>query len=400
MRAEAKAHALRPKNAIDSGFKCLKAIDIFPKHETASPLLDSYFSTWENIYRVVHRDSFWKEYYDTRIGIRRTSLSFRVLGLMMMILGQRASDQSCSPETELDRWVARFSAWVECVENYCYLLVDNQRLDLRSLQIMCLFTLYKGTTCDRNEARVWSKKLVQLATQAELHIDPSILGSMSELDIELRRRLWASVVEIDIQVSFEHGDSLPWSTNLHYTTLEPSSFNDVELHTEPRRALAGSHVLSECDLQKALYQTAKDRVLLLQICFDGGRINKEILQQMRIRLAALDGICISFSICHSSSESSILLRLHILRPIVKAMQYLASHLGSIDPVGEVMKIYHKSALDYLRIYLKLPTSSRSGSLLSSTLFEVLAPVIQIYTDGVQYASKNHFSPQCLSYGLT
>ncbi|KAJ5247411.1 hypothetical protein N7468_002394 [Penicillium chermesinum] len=364
-QAEAYLHASNPRNAIDSGLKALNATSVSPDHDIATPLLHAYFDTWERVYCVVHKDTFWKEYYDTCIGIRRMSLGFRVLALAMMVLGQRSIDHDM-PSQNQDH-SERLSSWIECVEHYCYLLIDNQRLDLLSLQTICLFALYKGTTADRKEARTWIQRLAKIAVHARLHRDPSDLDAMSDFDKQLRRRLWASIVEIDIQVALEQGTSIPWVQNVDY---------DVDVYLGGRHTSRPTHLWPGCELQNALYESAKDRIAFLHATVDGTFCEKNAEDSARTlsrTLGTLDSICVSFSMVNSAPEPRILLRLHVLRPLLKAMQIIIFQLNNSDQIRETMTIYHKHALEFLRLYLKLSTSSRNGSLLSSTLFEVLSP---------------------------
>lgn len=396
-RAEIQSHASRPKNAIDSGWRSLNAVPIFPEHEAATPLLHTYFNTWERTYRVVQKDVFWKEYYDTSIGIRRMSLSYRVLALAMLILGQRATDEEMDLEAK-DSRIERFSTWVECVEHYCHLLIENQRLDLPSLQIMCLFSLYKATTSDRNEARRWLQKLVKFALQANLHIDPSKLDAMTEIEMKLRRQLWATIAEIDIQVALEHGNVLPWTASCVYHCGLPGSFGLNNLNDQVH--LESKHVLLPPHLQIALYQSVAPRIALLRNSFANkghAKSEKELTKGITIHIATLDGICAAFNMSNSDSESRILLRLHILRPIIKALQSLIYRLKDCDRLHETMNLYHKHAMEFLRVYLKLSTGSRNGSLVSCTLFEILSPIIHLYVDGSRIACEYLISKFLIFY---
>lgn len=312
-RAELQSQATKPKNAIDSGSKALKATYLLPSHEIAKPLIIAYFNTWERAYRVMHRESFRKEYHDGCIGIKQMP---------------QCTDEYADPKSGKGR-VERIPAWTECVENYCSLLVENHRLDLTALQTLCLFTLHKGTAFNRQEARRCVQHLIKCALRAKLHVDPLKLEGMSIFEIELRRRLRATILEIDIQVSLEHGNALPWTADIHHDVLEPSNLDDVDLHPHSRLTPDGksSKAWSDCSLQRSLYSSAKLRIQLLkEIIRSEDREQKhdaDLLSQIAgPLLKRLDGSCCSSDISGWKHESKLLLRLHILRTSLRVQQYL------------------------------------------------------------------------------
>lgn len=344
---------------------------------------------------MVHRHSFWKTYYDTCAEITQLSLGSRVLTLAILILGQQATDQDSTEDLESAKTcLERFSEWTECVENYCFLLVDNQRLDLMAMQTLCLFTLYKTTTCDRNEAQSWAQRLVKCAVQADLHVDPSELKAISVFDTEIRRRLWATILEIDIQVSLEHGNALPWTSHVNHQVLQPSNLDDVQLHPhlELTPLETNSVTRSDCSLQRALYRCGKLRVQLLKETFRCENEDKTndmtlISYIMHALLKRLEEISSAPDFSSWDAESKLLLRLHILRTSLRIMQSLTFRAADFCQLQDALAFYHKYALDYLLIYLKLSPSTRNGSLLSSTIFEALSPVMYIDTDGFRLSSE-------------
>lgn len=47
--------------------------------------------------------------------------------------------------------------------------------------------------------------LVRMAMQMGLHQDPNIIGDMSVLQNEMRRRLWYTILEMNVQAALECG---------------------------------------------------------------------------------------------------------------------------------------------------------------------------------------------------
>ncbi|CAG7948357.1 unnamed protein product [Penicillium salamii] len=383
-KVEASMEASRPKNSIESCIKALNAEDLLPSHGVFKPLLTAYFNTWERLYRVVHKPSFWKDYYDTRVGIRQSSLSLRILTLAIMILGQQVTNHDSTESLQTTKQnYERFSEWTQCVENYCILLVDNERLDMLQLQILCLFALYKTTNCDRNEARNWTQSLVKCAVQAELHVDPSKLKGISVFDTEIRRRLWATVLEIDIQVSLDHGNALPWTANINHRVQKPSNIDDAQLHPglqEPPLA-RDCAIMSDCSFQRVLYQSGELRGRLLTERFDRAKHMDATSLNTQNLFEGLDKASISPECESFDADIKRLLRLHILRSALQVLQSLTFHAANHCQLQKYLATYHTHTIEYLQVYLTLSPSVRTGCLLSSTLFDALSPVIYIDTDG-------------------
>ncbi|KAJ5652249.1 hypothetical protein N7507_009675 [Penicillium longicatenatum] len=376
---------------METGLIALGVGNLLPSHDVTVPLATSYFSTWERLYRVIHVPSFWKQYHDICVGIRQPSLSFKILTLAILVLGERAMVQASMEDLESTRArLELFSRWTDCIENYCFLLVENKRLDLTAMQTLCLFTLYKATTCDRNEALKWTQKLVKCAVQTDLHKDPSKLNpGISPFEIEIRRRLWATILEIDIQVSLEHENSPPWTINMDHDVQEPSNLDDVELHPHLTLVPSGISVTkrSDCSILIVLRRCQK-----LRITFSNE--NEEKMKDpvlfnrlMRLLLTKLDSMFTSPNISSLDPESELLLRLHVLRASLKVMQGLTFRAVKFTQLQNTLTTYYKNALKYLQLYLELSPSTRNGSLLSSTLFEALSPVVYTQSDGFQLLSK-------------
>jgi hypothetical protein len=97
-----------------------------------------------------------------------------------------------------------------------------------------------------------------------LHRDPSHIGNMSVFHAEMRRRLWATVLEMTVQSSLDMGMPPMISPN-DYDTLPPSNVNDDELAeatTVPLQPKPPGQ-FTQCAAQIALYETLP---LRLEIC--------------------------------------------------------------------------------------------------------------------------------------
>ena len=96
--------------------------------------------------------------------------------------------------------------------------------------------------------------------QMGLHRDPEHLPKMSILSVELRRRIWATVIEMAIQSSLESGMPLLISFS-DFDTMPPLNINDSEIDesTQVLPAAQDGATFTQTSLQLALLQSLRIR---------------------------------------------------------------------------------------------------------------------------------------------
>ncbi|KAJ4360812.1 uncharacterized protein N0V89_001379 [Didymosphaeria variabile] len=117
-----------------------------------------------------------------------------------------------------------------------------------------------------------------------LHRDPSHIGKMSVFHAEMRRRLWATIMEMTVQSSLDMGMP-PMISPDDYDTLPPSNVNDEEL-TEADTVPLQPKPLKEytqCSMQIAFYETLP---LRLEICRLINSLHFSLSYDEAIRLGA------------------------------------------------------------------------------------------------------------------
>ena len=96
--------------------------------------------------------------------------------------------------------------------------------------------------------------------QMGLHRDPGYLPKMSVLCVELRRRLWATIIEMVVQSSLDSGMPALLSFN-DFDTLPPSNIDDNELDetTEVIPRSKDRAIFTQTSLQVLLLQSLRLR---------------------------------------------------------------------------------------------------------------------------------------------
>ena len=208
VQRELKSLQMKWKAEKASAFPCvnMELLHIFPKQEIADQLIHIYFDIVETTYRIVHIPSFWEEYKSFRDDNYSARPAFLVLMLLMM------STASCLSEENItyvgDSAVARERAalWIEVSERWLR-IQSQKKIYLTTWQIRCLLVLSKQVNVIKKK-RIWTEAgmLHRQAMAAGFHRDPEFLGEKeSAFDQEMRRRLWATITELELQASIDRG---------------------------------------------------------------------------------------------------------------------------------------------------------------------------------------------------
>ena len=229
-----------------------------PPKSTVDIQVALYFRTWETTYRILHEPTFWKEYQSFWSQELSSSdrVTFAVILVLILAIANclTPKDDVFLGDTTADRQAA--SELVEICDSW----VSRQpikRLTLTIFQIRCLGVLAKRVNCVKlKQDWVVSGDLLRYALAAGMHRDPSLLasGRISEFEKEMKRRLWATIMELELQTSLESGLQSPLS-GLYFDCPAPSNFPDDAFSSASEEMPAGrpiEHFTSASYLNLAL----------------------------------------------------------------------------------------------------------------------------------------------------
>ncbi|KAK6447487.1 hypothetical protein FP744_10003737 [Trichoderma asperellum] len=229
-----------------------------PARELADELVENYLRTFEGIFRVVHIPTFRADYARFWDASHPSNDSFVILLQLVMALGATVHDSVFSLRPMATQWIFEAQMWL-------MIPPEKKRINIEGIQIQCLLLLAKST-CNVGSDMVWmmAGNLVRNAMFVGLHRDPQYLGDMTIYRAEMRRRLWATVLELNVQFSFDAGGS-PLLSTAHYDTLPPANVNDDELTDEKDNGgiAKGSKVPTQTSVLRALLATIPLRLNLI-----------------------------------------------------------------------------------------------------------------------------------------
>lgn len=182
-------------------------VHLLPSQDALDHYISLYFDTFETMYRILHRHSFWSE-YRMFLEDRRAAKPAFVVTLLLIIASVSCLSLKEQPSYIGDSSVARERAttYVE-VADWWLRRQSQKNIYLAIWQVKCLSLLAKQANILKKK-RTWTTAgtLVREAMAAGFHRDPSLLGEkVSVFDQEIRRRLWSTMVELELQASIDRG---------------------------------------------------------------------------------------------------------------------------------------------------------------------------------------------------
>ncbi|KAF3767228.1 hypothetical protein M406DRAFT_254187 [Cryphonectria parasitica EP155] len=193
-----------------------------PSKELADELLESYFRTFESVYRILHVPSFRLEYGRYWQNPQLAREAFVIQLQLCMAMGAVVWDEKYSLRKLSVRWVYEARLWLMQPS-------EKSRINLPGLQVWCLVHLARDV-CGVGSDLVWTSAgtMMRMALYTGLHRDPDHLPKMSLLAAETRRRLWATILEILVQSSMESGGP-PLISTADFDCKPPGNYNDEDL---------------------------------------------------------------------------------------------------------------------------------------------------------------------------
>ncbi|KAJ5349646.1 hypothetical protein N7541_007373 [Penicillium brevicompactum] len=181
-----------------------------------------YLGAFESVYRILHIPSFWVEYETFWSNPEQAPTELRLKILLVVGIGASIHETGMNAGLRhtIHRWIYAAQAWLSGP-------LEKDRLTVSGLQIDCL-TILARQIYSIGADLVWTSMgtLLHKAMQINLHRDPKHLSRISVLQAEVRRRLWATIVEMTVQAALDSAmpPSLPESD-----TEPPSNINDDEI---------------------------------------------------------------------------------------------------------------------------------------------------------------------------
>ena len=179
---------------------------LLPPKTEVDLLVNKYLDHFEQLHRIIHIPSFWREYNSFWDPTTPRYAAFTALVLAILSISNSLDEQAAkfvgiksSSYQTAEKWIKACDVWLE--------RQSQKHRKLIHYQILCLLHVARRINVIKKK-RQWasSAALVADGISVGLHRDPdSVSTKITPFYSEMRRRLWATIMEFDIQASFEQG---------------------------------------------------------------------------------------------------------------------------------------------------------------------------------------------------
>lgn len=240
-------------------------ITMLPSRRVVDELVMLYFTYIESTHRILHVPSFLRdldEFWAQKEEPDSVSTLFVVQLLLVLACAWNLSDFD-SLQSKNDTHLTCYTAveWVLHAEKW----IDTahiKRPDITALRVYVLLVIAQNIHgMKRSKAWLATNWILKQSMLAGFHRDPSKYTKISVFNKEMRRRIWATIVELDLQVSLERGMP-PSVQESDYDTAPPLHINDSDIQ-ETSEELPPERPLTEftdCSFQAILLSSLALRV--------------------------------------------------------------------------------------------------------------------------------------------
>ena len=244
-------------------------IALLPSRAVADELIGLYLTYIESTHRILHVPTILRDVETFWLGLDKPShisTAFVVQLLLVCACAWNLADVASLQEKSTTplkcytavEWVMHAGKWIENAH--------IKRAEITALRLYILLLIAQHAFgMKRSQAWLATGRLVKSAMMAGYHRDPDKYSRISVFSKEMRRRVWMTILELDVQVAIDRG--MPPSVQSHdYDTLPALNIDDNEIHedsTEPPEDRPLNDI-TDCSFSTALSRSIAIR---LKACF-------------------------------------------------------------------------------------------------------------------------------------
>ncbi|KAJ3497748.1 hypothetical protein NLG97_g1670 [Lecanicillium saksenae] len=200
----------------------VKINSLLPEKRICDAMVENYLENTEPLYRVLHIPTFRERYNGLWMSELAPDPAFLVQVKLILALGSISYDESFSFRTRAMQWAYEGQTWLTEPK-------FKSRLDIQTVQTNILLLLAQERLGIIGDA-MWIAvgALVRKAIFMGLHRDPARLPERTVLTCEMHRRLWNTILELNLQSSLGSGGPVFISMS-DFDTQSPGNFDDEQL---------------------------------------------------------------------------------------------------------------------------------------------------------------------------
>jgi hypothetical protein len=223
-------------------------------------LLHLYITKFEPFYRIIHIPSIKAEYENHWQNPSMTD-TFQILKIQLCLaIGCYLYDDEFSLRKYVAQWIHESKMAV--------VVLGKPPSGILGMQLLCLLHIARRHYTGKEGPPAWISggTLYQAALYIGLHLDPSALPTLSTFEAEMRRRLWATTLELQLDSSLDTGTS-PLTSFDGHNCRPPSNINDNQLDPKAdiEPIVSSDGTFTDVSLQLAYHQSFNLRLKILKV---------------------------------------------------------------------------------------------------------------------------------------
>ncbi|QGA19506.1 hypothetical protein EYB26_007195 [Talaromyces marneffei] len=246
-------------------------LSLLPPKPVVDMLLRLYMVYVESMHRVIHIPSFRRELAEMHANIHNPDMISAAFVVQLLLMLAAAvgfyeaeppleyADSNISKTFQVVDWIRYAEKWMDTT----YV----KRPDMTTLRIQCLLIIAKNNQgLKRSQAWLATGNLVKMAMLAGYHRDPANIPKITLFNKEMRRRMWATIIELDAQIAIDRGMP-PTLQASDFDTASPLNINDDEIHegTTEEPQSRPPHEVTDCTFQVVLTQSLPLRLKIFSL---------------------------------------------------------------------------------------------------------------------------------------
>lgn len=251
------------KSSWASKFTMPPAIDLMPpSREVSDTMAQMYFTHFESTHRILHAPTFWTLYESFWMSSVGAPIEVRLVVLLVVTLGASLHESLEADDMLLNlchQCISATQRWLSGPH-------EKARLTIPGIQIHCLTFLARQVYAAGTDY-VWASmgNIISSAMQINLHRDPRRLPKVSILEAEIRRRLWVTIVELELQTALDMALPARICTK-DFDVEAPANLDDDQLEEQTTTIEACSNnAMTDGTLQRLLFKTVPVRLRILDL---------------------------------------------------------------------------------------------------------------------------------------
>ncbi|KAL4799547.1 hypothetical protein BDV19DRAFT_355267 [Aspergillus venezuelensis] len=294
-----------------------------PERDVCDHLVDLYIANHEHIFRVLHIPTFRRHYTEFWTMDQTSDRAVAFAAQLIPVLAAAipfADHPFRNVNSEIVALLQRPA--IDLVWNWLQLLPRKQRIELSTLQIETLILIARWTWSGPAE-ELWraSGSLLRSGMVMGLHVDPSTCPDISVFQAEMRRRLWTTIVEMDLQASITLGMPIEISHldphSLVSVSINDRDFDETSPELSPTRP---EYEWTDSIAQVTLASSLVARVQAMNVPNDNVTAIEKLSQQLERTIQTIPYFLrVILNLDHTNGRSSIfsnvLLNTCLCRPL-------------------------------------------------------------------------------------